>query len=147
MWKVQRQRTLAEEEEEVGRVVKGSTGKDASPLVPRLLLSSAAFLCRSSPACAAGNTQETPLEAPCYSESGPLTLGIGVTVDLRRVSQGLTGPYIHEQRCGSLGLFSLGILRKEVLGEEQVQYGVCVCFAASLETSSAYRLSLPSLAP
>lgn len=53
-WKAQRQRTLAEEEEEVGRVVQSSTGKDASLAHPVAAVSLAAFLCRSSPACAIG---------------------------------------------------------------------------------------------
>lgn len=61
----------------------------------------------------------------------------------------ITRTYSHEQRCSSLGLFSLGVLRKAVLGEEQdaLSSVESVCFAGSLETSSTCRLSFPHLAP
>jgi hypothetical protein len=59
----------------VGRGVKGSRERDASPAHPlAAVVLGTTFLCRSSPACAIGDTQETPLEAPCYSEPGPLVL-------------------------------------------------------------------------
>lgn len=53
----------------------------------------------------------------------------------------ITRPYIHEQRCGSLALFSLGVLRKAVLGEEQDALSNMESVSALL---ALWRLAVPA---
>lgn len=56
----------------------------------------------------------------------------------------ITRTYSHEQRCSSLGLFSVGVLRKVVLGEEQDALSSVESVFASL---ALWRLAVPAGCP